>query len=221
QAVIADAEQRVLQIELLSEAERQQIVAGWNDTSREYPGPLTLPRLFEAQTARRREAVALVFEGQQLSYAELDRRSNQLAHHLLSLGVSPDSLVAVCLDRSPELFIALLAILKAGAAYLPLDPSYPLARLSLMLADAGAPLLLTTETLADELPTQWTPPLLLDADWDLIALNSDEPLPETVVAADQLAYVMYTSGSTGTPKGVAVTHGGVLRLVTSPNYVRL
>ena len=90
-----------------------------------------------------------------------------------------------------------------------------------MLADAGSPLLLTTETLADELPAQWTLPLLLDADWDVIALNKDEPLPEMVVAADQLAYVMYTSGSTGTPKGVAVTHGGVVRLVTEPNYVRL
>jgi non-ribosomal peptide synthetase component F len=165
--------------------------------------------------------VALVFEGEQLSYAELDRRSNQLAHHLVSRGVSPDSLVAVCLDRSLELFVALLGILKAGAAYLPLDLSYPLARLSFMLADAGSPLLLTTEALADELPTQWTPPVLLDTDWNVIALNTDEALPETVVAADQLAYVMYTSGSTGTPKGVAVTHGSVVRLVTSPNYVRL
>jgi aspartate racemase len=152
---------------------------------------------------------------------ELDRRSNQLAHHLVSLGVTPDSVVAVCLDRSLELFVALLGILKAGAAYLPLDSSYPLARLSLMLADAGSPLLLTTEALADELPVQWTPPVLLDTDWDLIALNPDEALAETVVSAEQLAYVLYTSGSTGTPKGVAVTHRAVLRLVTAPNYVRL
>jgi non-ribosomal peptide synthetase component F len=220
QTVVTDAEQRVLEIDLLSEAERRQIVEEWNETRREYRSAVTLPRLFKAQAARSGEAVALVFEGEQLSYAELDRRSNQLAHHLISLGVSPDSLVAVCLDRSLELFIALLAILKAGAAYLPLDPSYPLARLSFMLADSGSPLLLTTEALADELPAQWTAPLLLDADWELIAQNPDEPLPEMVVAADQLAYVMYTSGSTGTPKGVAVTHGGVLRLVTSPNYVR-
>ena len=221
QAVVTDAEQRVLEIELLSEAERRQIVEGWNETRIEHRGAVTLHRLFEAQAARTGEAVALVFEGEQLSYAELDRRSNQLAHHLLSLGVSPDSLVAVCLDRSLELFIALLGVLKAGAAYLPLDPSYPLARLSFMLADAGSPLLLTTESLADELPAQWTLPLLLDADWDAIALNPDEPLPEMPVASDQLAYVMYTSGSTGTPKGVAVTHSGVVRLVTSPNYVHL
>ena len=156
QAVVADAEQRVLRLDLLSEAERQQIVEGWNETRREHRGAVTLHQLFKAQAARSGEAVALVFEGEQLSYAELDRRSNQLAHHLVSLGVSPDSLVAVCLDRSLELFIALLGILKAGAAYLPLDPSYPLARLSFMLADAGSPLLLTTEALADELPTQWT-----------------------------------------------------------------
>ena len=221
QAVVEDAEQRVLEIDLLSETERQQILYGWNETRTEHRDALTIHRLFTAQAARSGEAVALVFEGEQLSYAELDRRSNQLAHHLVSLGVTPDSLVAVALDRSLELFIALLGILKAGAAYLPLDLSYPLPRLSFMLADAGAPLLLTTEALADELPIQWTPPVLLDTDWDVIALNSDEALPETVVAADQLAYVMYTSGSTGTPKGVAVTHAGVVRLVTSPNYIRL
>jgi non-ribosomal peptide synthetase component F len=191
QAVVADAEQRVLEIELLSAAERQQIVAGWNETRREYGDAVTLPQLFAAQAARRGEAVAVVFGGEQLTYAELDRRSNQLAHHLLSLGVTPDTLVAVCLERSLELFVALLAILKAGAAYLPLDPSYPLARLSFMLADAGATLLLTTERLVGDLPT---PPMLLDSDWDLIALNPDEALAETVVSADQLAGVMYTSG---------------------------
>jgi non-ribosomal peptide synthetase component F len=109
QAVVADAEQRVLEIELLSAAERQQIVAGWNETRREYGDAVTLPQLFAAQAARRGEAVAVVFGGEQLTYAELDRRSNQLAHHLLSLGVTPDTLVAVCLERSLELFVALLA----------------------------------------------------------------------------------------------------------------
>ena len=221
QAVVADAEQRVLELELLSEAERQQLIEGWNETRREYGGAVMLHRMFEAQAARSGEAVAVVFEGKQLTYAELDRRSNQLAHHLISLGVAPDSLVAVCVGRSLELFVALLAILKAGAAYLPLDPSYPLARLSFMLADAGSPLLLTTEALADELFAQWPRTVLLDADWELIAGNGDEPLAERVVSADQLAYVMYTSGSTGTPKGVAVTHRAVVRLVTAPNYVRL
>src|SRR5262249_5655340 len=144
--------------------------------------------------------------------------SNQLAHYLLSLGVTPDSVVAVCLERSLELFVALLGILKAGAAYLPLDPSYPLARLSFMLADAGSPLLLSTEVLVGKLPA---PPVLLDSDWDVIARNTDEALAETVVSAEQLAYVLYTSGSTGTAKGVAVTHRAVVRLVSAPNYVRL
>jgi non-ribosomal peptide synthetase component F len=116
QAVVADAEQRVLEVELLSAAERRQIVAGWNETRREYGGAVTLPRMFAAQAARSGEAVAVVFEGERLTYAELDRRSNQLAHHLLALGVTPDSVVAVCLDRSVELFVALLAILQAGAA---------------------------------------------------------------------------------------------------------
>src|SRR5262249_22693122 len=153
---------------------------------------------FEAQAGRSGEAVAVVFGGEQLTYAELDRRSNQLAHHLLSLGVAADTLVAVCLERSLGLFVALLAILKTGAAYLPLDPSYPLARLSFMLADAASPLLLTTEALTTEkLTTETlvgnlpTPPVLLDTEWDVIARHPDEALPETVVSAEQLAYVMY------------------------------
>ena len=210
----------ISQLSILSAPELDQLLYSFNDTVAPLP-QMSIHALFQQHVLRAPDAVALSFLDRTLTYLELDCRSNQLAHHLVSLGVSRDSIVAVCLDRSLELFIALLAILKAGAAYLPLVPSYPLARLSFMLADAGSPLLLTTESLADELPAQWTLPLLLDADWDLIALNTDEALPEMVVAANQLAYVMYTSGSTGTPKGVAVTHGGVLRLVTEPNYVRL
>ena len=210
----------ISQLSILSALELDQLLYSFNDTAA--PLPCTsIHALFQQQALRAPDAFALSFLDASLTYFELDRRSNQLAHHLVSLGVSPDSLVAVCLDRSLELFVALLAILKAGAAYLPLDPSYPLARLSLMLAEAGSPLLLTSEALAAELPTQWMLPVLLDAHWDVIALNPAEPLRETVVAAEQLAYVMYTSSSTGTPKGVAVTHGGVLRLVSSPNYVRL
>ena len=141
----------ISQLSILSAPELDQLLYSFNDTA----APLlqmSIHALFQQQVLQSPDAVALSFLGSSLTYLELDRRSNQLAHHLVSLGVCPDSLVAVCLDRSLELFIALLGILKAGAAYLPLDPSYPLARLSFMLADAGSPLLLTTESLADELP---------------------------------------------------------------------
>ena len=143
------------QLSILSPSELEQLLYAFNET----PAPLpstSIQALFQQQALRSHAAVALSFRDASLTYLELDRRSNQLAHHLISLGVTPDSVVAVCLDRSLELFVALLGILKAGAAYLPLDPSYPLARLSFMLADAGSPLLLTTEALADELPAQWT-----------------------------------------------------------------
>lgn len=174
-------------------------------------------RLFEAQAARTPEAIALVYEDEQLTYAQLNAGSNQLAHHLRSLGVGAETLVGVCTDRSIEMVIALLGVLKAGGAYLPLDPSYPSERLSFMLADAQAPLLLTQEALLQGLPKYDGKIVCLDLDWDLIARYPSEA-PESHIDGDNLAYIVYTSGSTGQPKGVMVTHANVTRLFTATDH---
>ena len=212
-AVVADAEQRVLEVELLSEAERQQIIEGWNETRREYQGAGTLQQLFEAQAERSGEAVAVVFEGEQLTYAELDQRANQLAHYLRAQGVTVDDLVGVLMERSVEVVVALLGSLKAGAAYLPLDPGYPPERLSFMLADAGLRHVISQQAVAARLPGLLTDAastnlILLDADWTNVAA---QPTTATGVrsAPENLAYVIYTSGSTGQPKGVMVTQSGL------------
>ncbi len=147
-----------------------------------------------------------------LTYAELNGRANQLAHHLQAMGVGPEVRVGLCMERSPELIVGMLGILKAGGAYVPLDPTYPAERLAFMLEDSTAPLLLTQERLLDELPTSWAFVIALDADQDLLAQQPDTD-PAGSVQADNPAYVIYTSGSTGTPKGVQVTHGGLGNMV--------
>jgi amino acid adenylation domain-containing protein len=169
-------------------------------------------QLFETQTARTPEATAVVFGNAQLSYHDLNARANQLARELLRLGAGPDSLVGVCLERSPEMVVAVLATLKAGAAYLPLDPNYPLDRLVFMLEDAGASVLLTTGTHASRvlsMPEACVPTVLcLDSEWQTIGKNPAENL-HLEIAPDSLAYVIYTSGSTGNPKGAMITHRGL------------
>jgi len=152
-----------------------------------------------------------VYEEQQLSYRELNQRANQLAHHLQSLGVAPETFVALCLRPSAEMVIALLAILKAGAAYLPLDPAYPQERLSLMLEDARIDLVLSQSELLELLPEHGARIITLDTEWGVIAQESTQN-PGSAVTADNLAYVIYTSGSTGKPKGALVSHRNVLRL---------
>ncbi|HET9786604.1 MAG TPA: amino acid adenylation domain-containing protein, partial [Pyrinomonadaceae bacterium] len=171
-------------------------------------------QLFEAQATHTPEAVALVYENEQLTYAQLNARSNQLAHYLRTLGVGAETLVGVCTDRSIDMVVALLGVLKSGGAYLPLDPSYPRERLSFMLADAKAPLLLTQSALLQGLPKYEGKIVCLDVDWDLIARFPTEA-PESRIQGDNLAYIVYTSGSTGQPKGVMVTHANVTRLFTA------
>ncbi|MGZ5434813.1 MAG: non-ribosomal peptide synthetase [Pyrinomonadaceae bacterium] len=168
-------------------------------------------QLFETQAARTPEATAVVFGDAQLSYRELNVRANQLARELVRLGVEPDSLVAICLERSPEMVVAVLATLKAGAAYLPLDPNYPMERVRFMLQDAGASVLLTTGTHASgvlSMPEACVPVLCLDSDWQEIEKHADENL-NIDVAPENLAYVIYTSGSTGNPKGAMITRRGL------------
>ena len=172
----------------------------------------TLPELFAAQAARTPEAVAVVFEDRALSYAELDAHANRLAHHLRALGVGPEVVVGLCVERSLAMLVGLLGILKAGGAYLPLDPDYPRERLAFMLADAGAPVLVTQRRCSTHLPAHdAAASSCLDADWPAIA-RQPATAPATDLAPHHPAYVIYTSGSTGTPKGVVVTHSGIPNL---------
>jgi amino acid adenylation domain-containing protein len=207
-------------VDVLPAEERHQVLVEWNDTATPYPRERCVHELFEEQAARAPDAVAVVCEAQQLTYGELNARANQLAHCLRSLDVGPDVAVAVCLERSPQLIVALLAVLKAGGAYVPLDPSYPHQRLAFMLADTGAPVLLTQEALLEQLPPFPGRILCLDREAAIIAAQPQSDLPSTA-RAEHLAYVMYTSGSTGTPKGVAVPHRGVVRLVWGTDYAKL
>ena len=191
--------------------ERDTILREWNDTARAVPGA-TLPELFAAQVARTPEADAVVFEDERLSYGELDARSSRLAHHLRGLGVGPEVVVGLCIERSLAMLVGLVGILKAGGAYLPLDPDYPPERLAFMLADAGAPVLLTRAALRAHLPAHDAHVVCLDADWPAIA-RQPATAPATNLAPQHPAYVIYTSGSTGTPKGVMVDHASLANKV--------
>ncbi|HZI16962.1 MAG TPA: amino acid adenylation domain-containing protein [Pyrinomonadaceae bacterium] len=202
-------------IQLLSEAERARLLYGWNETALDYPRDLCVHQLFERQAALTPGATALVHGDAALTYAELDERADRLALHLRSLGVGPDLVVGLCVARSVEAVVGLLGILKAGAAYLPLDPEYPPDRLSFMLEDAAVPVLLTQESLVDELPSYWGQAICLDADWDEIAATGAAAGEGAAVSPGHLAYCIYTSGSTGRPKGVMVEHRGLCSVVAA------
>jgi len=216
-AIADNPEQRISQLPLLSGSERHRLVVEWNDTETDYPTAKCIHELFETQAERTPDAIALVRNEQQLTYRELNSRSNQLAHCLKKYGVGPGTLVGVCIERSPEMIVALLGILKAGGAYLPLDAAYPKDRLRFMLADAQVPLVLTQEKFLEKI--QHPVMVCMDHDSGEISRHSDEN-PRSETAPEDLAYVMYTSGSTGQPKGVEVTHRGVLRLVFGTDYAR-
>ncbi len=209
QALVANSAQRIDDLPLLTEAEHQQLVVAWNNTAVKYPLHLCLHQLMEAQAERTPDALGLVFEDQRLTYRELNARANQLAHHLRKLGVGPDTLVGVCMERSVEMVVALHSILKAGGAYVPLDPDYPEDRLTFMLEDARVPVLLTQQRLGASLAKHTKTLLCLDSEWDKIAA---EPLtnPMCVTRPEHLAYVIFTSGSTGRPKGAMNTLAGIV-----------
>jgi len=218
ETIVANPDERIDRLPLLSAAERQQLLVEWNDTTKEFANEACLHELFEAQVRRTPNAIALSYEDTNLTYQELNERSNQLAHHLSSLGVGPDTPVALCLERGIEMIVGILGVLKAGGAYLPLDPVYPGERLAFMLADAKPRVLVTQQRLLDRLPAQQAQVVCIDAEWEDIAAHSKENLPP-LTASDLTAYIIYTSGSTGHPKGTLVTHLNVTRLLTATESV--
>ena len=202
------------ELPLLPPAERHQVLYGWNATEAPFPAELCIQELFEAQVARTPEAIAVVFEGVELSYAELNARTNRLAHQLIGLGVKPDARVAIALERSPEMVVALLAVLKAGGAYVPLDPAYPAERLGFMIEDSAPHALLTQQAVLPALGRlpDTLPILELDAPsppWAALPATNPDPASRGL-SSRNLAYIIYTSGSTGTPKGVMVEHQAVV-----------
>ncbi|MBA3354607.1 MAG: amino acid adenylation domain-containing protein [Pyrinomonadaceae bacterium] len=216
EVVVADPDKRISSLPLLTEEERQQLLVEWNATQTDYPEGTCLHQLFEQQVEEPPNAIAVLFENEQLTYGELNQRANQLAHHLRSLGVEPDVRVGISVERSLEMVVGILGILKAGGAYVPLDPAYPSERLSFMLEDTQTSVLVTQRHLLERLPDHGAKVVCLDADWKIIARESAEN-PDAAVTPDNLAYVIYTSGSTGKPKGIAIRHRGVVNNLTDLN----
>ncbi len=215
-AAAVDSDRRLSELPLLTDAERKQLLVDWNRTEVPYPKDRCLHQLFEEQVDRTPDATAVVFEGRQLTYREVNQRADQLARHLQKLGVGPDTLVAICVERSLEMVAALLGILKAGGAYVPLDPTYPRERLAYMLRDSGALLVLTDTQLRSRFETDGLDAeiLCLDAEWETLP-RSGNTLQTPGVSPENLAYVIYTSGSTGEPKGVEIRHRNLVNVLSA------
>ena len=210
-AVLADPEAPVSSLPILTAPELAQLDE-WNATTVAYPRAC-LHELFAAQARRRPDAVALEYGDDRLSYAELDRRANRLAHELQARGAGPNTVVGLCMERSVELVVGLLGVLKSGAAYVPIDPGYPPERQAFLLQDAQAPILLCQSQLVAELPEHAASVLCLDSDWPEIERHS-ALAPDIASDPERLAYVIYTSGSTGRPKGVEIRHRSVVNLIS-------
>lgn len=211
QGMLADPEQPLSTLPLLTASERQRWLVEWNATDAEYDRNHCIHEQFEAQVARKPHAVAVEYQGESLTFCELNRRANQLAFHLRRLGVRPETLVGLCVDRSPEMVVGLFGILKAGGAFLPLDPTYPPPRLAFMLGDARAPVVVTQERWVRRLPFAGAV-VCLDADWSTVSHESEQN-PVGGAVPENAAYVIYTSGSTGSPKGVVIQHRSVSNLL--------
>jgi amino acid adenylation domain-containing protein/FkbH-like protein/non-ribosomal peptide synthase protein (TIGR01720 family)/FkbM family methyltransferase len=219
--IVANPQTSVGTLPLLTEGERHQLLVEWNDTHIPYPDTKCIHQLFEEQVEQNSNAIAVVYENESLTYRELNDRANQLAHYLQSLGVKEEVLVGICVERSPQMIIGMLAILKAGGAYLPLDSSYPQERLAYMLNDSQVSILLTQEQLNAQIPKTSAKIVLLDTYWQEVISKYSQENPTNEPSNQNQAYVIYTSGSTGKPKGITVTHQAVNRLVYNTNYVEL
>ncbi|MFH6996197.1 amino acid adenylation domain-containing protein, partial [Flavobacterium sp. FlaQc-48] len=210
--IVSNITQPISSLAMLTKEESHQLLDVFNNTDVAYPLDKTIVDLFEEQAKQTPDAIAVVYEDKELTYKELDQRSNQLGHYLREQGVQPDALVGICLERSLEMLVGILGILKSGGAYVPIDPEYPTDRIDYMLKDAGIGLVLSSEISSNVINKDRDLSVLcLDKDWDLISGYSSGKL-STVLSASNLAYVIYTSGSTGTPKGVLITHKNVVRL---------
>ncbi|MCK5573218.1 MAG: amino acid adenylation domain-containing protein, partial [Bacteroidetes bacterium] len=213
EALAANPEQLIASVPLLTEVERHQLIVDWNRTDAEFPYNRSVQELFESQSVKNPEAVAVVFGEERWTYEELDLRSNRFASYLRGLGVGAEVLVGICMERSVEMVVALLGVLKAGGAYLPIDPSYPAERIEFMITDSSARMVLTQARLEERIPRGSVAVICVDRRSEEIAKESDDRLP-AVTNPENLAYVIYTSGSTGKPKGVMVPHRGVVNYLT-------
>jgi non-ribosomal peptide synthetase component F len=207
-AMVSHPETAISALPLLTDAERHQLLVEWNDTKAEYPKDKCIHELFAEQVERTPDAVAVVFDEQQVTYREINARANQLAHHLQKLGVQEETLVGLCMERSVDMIVALLGILKAGGAYVPLDPSYPRERLRFIVEDTQTAVVVTQGRFSQALPDGLAHRVCLDDDWEKVE-RENITNPKSRARAENLAYVLYTSGSTGVPKGVMVEHRGV------------
>ncbi|MFM7450744.1 MAG: amino acid adenylation domain-containing protein, partial [Leptolyngbyaceae cyanobacterium] len=214
QGIVANPEQSIMTLPLLTEAESHQLLVEWNQTETNYPQDKSIHQLFEEQVERTPDAIAVVFEGEALTYRELNHRANQLAHYLHSLGVGLEQRVGICVERSIKMVVGMLAVLKAGGAYVPIDPNHPIERIAYVLTDAQFQVLLTEADLAGRLPSSNIKLVLVDEhshDWEGQVNHNLVPLSTT----NHLAYVIYTSGSTGNPKGVQIRHCSVVNFLGS------
>ena len=210
--IIANPQQTLAELPILTATERQQLLIDWNNTHQNYPDKC-IHQIFEAQVNNNPKAIALVHDNNQLTYQQLNEQSNQLAHHLQSLGVVPDVIVGIYLEKSPLIIVAILGILKAGGTYLPIDPSYPRARSHFMLEDSQATILITQQSLSHD----WEHKLVFIEDNAIALHNKYNPI--SLVKATNLAYAMYTSGSTGQPKGVLIKHHGLSNVVYAQRQI--
>jgi amino acid adenylation domain-containing protein len=212
EGIAADCDRTIAELPMLAVAEQHQLLAEWNATQADYPKHKTIHEMVEEQVKRTPEAIAIIAENRQLTYRQLNEQANQLACHLRLLGIQPNQPVGLCIERSLEMAVGLLGILKAGAGYLPLDPAYPQERLTLMIEDAQISVLLTSATLASSLPIHQAQAICLDTDWSVISRESGADLGN-FSTPDDLAYLIYTSGSTGKPKGVVMNHCPLVNLL--------
>ncbi|MGL5832823.1 MAG: MupA/Atu3671 family FMN-dependent luciferase-like monooxygenase, partial [Waterburya sp.] len=211
--IVANPEVKLTNLPAIEKIERERVLVEWNNTSADFPETKCIHQLFEAQVEQTPDAIAVTFENEQLTYSELNRRANQVANYLHKLGVEPNTLVGLCVERSSEMIVGMLGILKVGGAYVPIDPNYPQERQAFMLQDAQVSVLLSQQDLLSKLPQHQARVVCLDTDWQSIAEESEVNLV-TNFTSSNLAYVIYTSGSTGQPKGVLIDHQGLCNLAT-------